>query len=98
MCIAVLHDCIEDSELELDHLTMLTMTPRIIDGVDAMTRRDGESYEDFIKRCGQNLDARKVKIEDLRDNSDITRLKGLQPKDHDRMEKYSKAYVYLKGL
>ena len=95
MCIAVLHDCIEDSELELDHLSQLGMTQRIVDGVDAMTRRDGESYENFIKRCAQNPDAKRVKREDLRDNSDITRLKGLRQKDFDRLEKYSKAFIYL---
>ncbi len=95
MCIAVLHDCVEDSELTLDNLSELFMTQRIIDGVDGMTRRDGESYENFIKRCAKNPDSRRVKLEDLRDNSDITRLKGLRPKDHERMEKYSKAFIYL---
>lgn len=98
MCIAILHDSIEDSELTLDDLRLLKMSERIIEGVDSLTRRDGETYEDFIERCGQNRDGRLVKIEDLRDNSDITRLKGLRPKDHKRMDKYMKAYTYLKGL
>ena len=42
-----------------------------------------------------NPDAKRVKREDLRDNSDITRLKGLRKKDFDRLEKYSKAFIYL---
>lgn len=99
MCIAVLHDVLEDNEecTEKD-LRDAGMTERVIAGVKALTRNDGESYENFIKRCARNPDAVLVKIEDLRDNSDITRLKGMRPKDHDRMAKYSKAYMYLKEL
>ena len=63
-----------------------------------MTRREGEDYSQFIVRCGNNKDARVVKKEDLRDNSDITRLKGVRQKDLDRMVKYQKAYVYLENL
>ena len=95
MCIAILHDAIEDSELTLEDLQELGMPYRVIDGVDSLSRRDGESYENFIKRCALNPDAKRVKLEDLRDNSDITRLKGLRKKDFARLEKYSKAFIYL---
>jgi len=98
MCIVILHDCIEDCGVTEDDLRTAGMTERVIAGVVAMSRRDGESYEDFIIRCGKNPDAVLAKLEDLRDNSDITRLKGLRQKDHDRIAKYSKAYVYLLGL
>tara|TARA_R110002012_G_C11197033_1_gene559343 strand:- start:178 stop:378 length:201 start_codon:yes stop_codon:yes gene_type:complete len=40
--------------------------------------------------------ARQVKKADLRHNSDITRLKGIGPKDKERIEKYHKAYSLLK--
>ena len=95
MCIAILHDAIEDSELTLEDLQNLGMPYRVIDGVDSLSRRDGESYENFIKRCALNPDAKRVKLEDLRDNSDITRLKGLRKKDFARLEKYYKAFIYL---
>lgn len=95
MAIAILHDCKEDCGITDDMLREAGMTERVIDGVDALTKRDGESYDAFIKRCALNPDARLVKREDLRDNSDITRLKGLRQKDFERLEKYSRAFVYL---
>lgn len=95
MAIAVLHDCVEDCSITGDDLREAGMTERIIAGVLALTRIDGESYETFIERCALNKDATRVKLEDLRDNSDITRLKGLRQKDFKRLEKYSKAYEYL---
>lgn len=95
MAIAILHDVIEDSELEISDLMMKGYSERIIEGVRAMTRKDGETYDDFIKRCALNPDARRVKREDLRDNSDITRLKGLRKKDFERLEKYSRSFIYL---
>jgi hypothetical protein len=42
-----------------------------------------------------NPDARRVKREDIKDNSDVTRLKGLRQKDFERLEKYARAYTYL---
>jgi (p)ppGpp synthase/HD superfamily hydrolase len=95
MAIAILHDVVEDSELNIRDLMEMGYSMRIIAGVDAMTRKDGETYDEFIKRCALNPDARRVKREDLRDNSDITRLKGLRKKDFERLEKYSRSFIYL---
>ena len=95
MAIAILHDVVEDSELNIRDLMEMGYSMRIIAGVDAMTRREDESYDEFVKRCAMNPDARRVKREDLRDNSDITRLKGLRKKDFERLEKYSRAFIYL---
>lgn len=95
MAIAVLHDVIEDSNTNCRDLMEMGYSVRIIAGVDALTRKDDETYDQFIKRCAQNRDAKVVKREDLRDNSDITRLKGLRQKDFERLEKYSRAFIYL---
>ena len=95
MAIAVLHDVVEDSDTTIEDLVAMGYSMRIVAGVDAMTRRENETYDEFIKRCAQNPDARLVKREDLRDNSDITRLKGLRQKDFERLEKYSRAFIYL---
>jgi len=98
MSIAILHDAVEDSggELTLNCLRELGFSERVVTGVEALTKRDGESYDDFIRRCAMNPDAKRVKREDIRDNSDVTRLKGLREKDFRRLEKYCKAYEYLK--
>lgn len=95
MAIAILHDVLEDTDYDYEDLQNLGYSDRIIDGVRALTRYDTETYEEFIRRCAFNPDAKRVKREDLRDNSDITRLKGLRQKDFERLEKYSKAFMYL---
>ncbi len=98
--IAILHDVVEDifgedPEKGLD-LIKDYYTPRIYKALDLLThRKETMSYDEYIKNIASNEDARKVKLADLKDNTDITRLKGLRKKDFDRMEKYHRAYVYL---
>ena len=98
MMIAILHDVVEDSDgaITLSDLRYIGYSERVIAGVDALTKRPGEEYDDFIKRCALNPDGRLVKRDDIKDNSDVTRLKGLRKKDFDRLQKYCIAYEYLK--
>jgi len=98
MAIAVLHDVVEDCKVSFDDLRHMGMTQRVIDGVKSLTRQNGETYEQFIDRVALNHDAMLVKREDLRDNSDITRLKGISQKDIDRMSKYMSAFRKLDSL
>lgn len=98
MSIAILHDVVEDTEWTLQQLSNLGFSKRIIDALDCLTHREGESYDDYIERIGTNIDAIRVKLEDLRDNSDITRLRGLTDKDLLRTRKYHRSFVRLKQL
>jgi len=98
MAIAVLHDVVEDCKVSFDDLRHMGMTQRVIDGVKSLTIQNGETYEQFIDRVSLNHDAMLVKREDLRDNSDITRLKGISQKDIDRMSKYMAAFRKLDSL
>lgn len=88
---AVLHDAVEDCGLELG-LIKKKFGPVIADAVDALSRRRGETYSDFIERCGQNEIALPVKWADLTDNSELSRLCRL-PTDEDwrRVDKYRRA-------
>lgn len=98
MQIAVLHDVVEDfkdTNITLDDLRALGFSNRVVSGVDLLTHEEGVSYDDYIKRLALRADTRSVKRADLKDNSDITRLKGFRKKDFDRLEKYHKAYAYL---
>lgn len=96
MQIAVLHDVIEDSEdIGMAHLLDMGFSERVVRGVGLLTHLKSVSYDDYIKAIALNEDAKKVKLADLKDNSDITRLKGLRKKDIDRLEKYHRAFVYL---
>lgn len=65
--VAVLHDVIEDTYVTLADLDA-HFPQTVVNAVDALTRREGEAYEDFILRAGRNPIARLVKIADLRDN------------------------------
>lgn len=92
---AVLHDTVEDTGLELS-LIRHRFGDVIADAVDALSRRDGEIYTDFIGRCAKNTLAADVKMRDLEDNMDLDRL-GREPTENDiaRLEKYTKAKKML---
>tara|TARA_Y100000034_G_C6644257_1_gene281753 strand:- start:172 stop:603 length:432 start_codon:yes stop_codon:yes gene_type:complete len=97
MSIAILHDVVEDcDEVSLQTLRDMGFSERVVTGVADLTRWASQTYEDHIERVSINPDARMIKLQDLKDNSDITRLKGLSKRDFDRMKKYQRAYVYLK--
>lgn len=99
MCIAVLHDTIEDSDgaITLARLTEAGFSPRVIAALTLLTHDKNEPYDDYVKRIASNKDAARVKLEDLRDNSDITRLKGVRQKDFERVQKYNRAFVFLRS-
>ena len=96
--IAVMHDNIEDGICTVKELIDLGFSNRVIYTLMDLTHNKKDSYENYIKKISLNEDAVKIKLADLKDNSDITRLKGLTKKDFDRIEKYHKAYVYLSKL
>lgn len=95
MQIAILHDVIEDTDITLQYLSSIGFSTRVIVALNLLTHKETDTYEDYIKGIATNEDAIAVKLSDLKDNSNITRLKGLRKKDFDRIEKYHKAFVYL---
>ncbi len=96
--IAILHDCVEDCVCTILDLVNYKFSQRVIFAVILLTHEKADTYEDYIKKIATNKDAVQVKIADLKDNSDINRLKGLTKKDFDRMERYHKAYIYLSKI
>jgi hypothetical protein len=93
--VALLHDTIEDGDITVDYLLMQGFSHDIVDAVLSVSRKRGEDYFDFILRCKANPIGRRVKIADLKDNMDITRLNELTEKDIERLKKYHKAYKML---
>ena len=90
--IAVLHDVIEDCGLTLDDLLSGYGVPfELARIVDILSRKDNESYDEYIERISKNYKALKVKLADLEDNMDLSRIKNLTQKDYDRVAKYAKA-------
>nr|DAF06821.1 MAG TPA: Guanosine polyphosphate pyrophosphohydrolases/synthetase [Caudoviricetes sp.] len=94
--VALLHDTIEDTEVTEAYLLSEGFPRNIVNAILSVTRNKNESYEDFIKRSRLNPIGRQVKLHDLEDNMDITRLNELTEKDICRLNKYLKAYKYLK--
>ena len=92
---AVLHDVVEDSEWTLDGLRSEGFDQTVVDAVDALTRREGETYDGFIERAGTNPVARRVKLADLEDNLDLSRLAKLGSGDLERLERYHRARQHL---
>lgn len=66
--VAILHDVIEDTECTLDDLRHSGYPERVIDALDRLTHRDGETYEAYIERIKDDQLARQVKLADLEDN------------------------------
>ncbi|MHB0943363.1 HD domain-containing protein [Paenibacillus sp. ALE1] len=92
--VAVLHDILEDTTMTEEKL-LEDFTGQIIDAVIALTRLENETYWEFIARCKQNELARKVKIVDIEDNMDLSRIEQPTKKDYDRVNKYKKALKEL---
>lgn len=96
-CIAVGHDLLEDTSTTVEELDALGFSNRIIVGILRLTKDDQETELGYRQKVKSNPDAVRVKIEDLRHNSDIRRLKGVTSKDIARMVRYHEFYLELKA-
>ena len=94
--VAILHEIVEDSDVTLADLSVEHEFPEeIVRAVEAITYVKGEDYPDYIVRVSRNKIATAVKLADLRDNMDITRLPKLVDSDYRRLLKYHAAYLFL---
>ena len=93
--VAVLHDVVEDSEITLDDLRSEGFAVAVIEALEALTKRPGESRIDAAQRAARIPLARIVKLADNAENSDLSRIPGLTQKDHDRLEEYRKVREIL---
>jgi len=93
----VLHDVIEDSDWTFEKLKSEGFSVEVIDVLRCVTKKsEEEDYDKFIDRVIQNPTAIRVKINDLLDNLDVTRLVELNEWDLKRLNKYLTAYWKLK--
>ena len=93
--VALLHDTIEDTDVTADYLREEGFTEEIVEAVLAVTRREGEEYNDYVRRAAQNELGRMVKRTDLEDNMGIRRLPELTDLDVERLRKYLRAWQYI---
>ena len=93
--VAYLHDVVEDTNISFDDLKEYGFPNQIIEALKALTKQKNESYDVYIDRVIRNHIAKKVKLADMKHNSDITRIKNPSQKDYDRCQKYLDKIQYL---
>ncbi|MGQ0433964.1 MAG: hypothetical protein ACT452_16335 [Microthrixaceae bacterium] len=95
---AVLHDVLEDSDVALDELRSAGCPEAVCGALLALTRRRGESYDDYLARAAADPIARRVKFADIDDNSDPSRLRLLPTSQAETLErKYQHARELLRA-
>jgi (p)ppGpp synthase/HD superfamily hydrolase len=95
MCIALGHDLVEDTNVTYHQLNEAGFSERVIQGIYSLTKQRGQTYDEYKRQVFANKDAMRVKLCDLRHNSDIRRLKGVTEKDVARIAKYHQFYLEI---
>ena len=94
--VAILHDVVEDTDWTFEALREEGFTDTIIEALKTVTKHsEDEDYDEFVQRSLKNEIGRKVKIADLRENLDVTRIGELTDKDIERINKYKRALKTL---
>ena len=93
--IAVLHDILEDTDATVVDLISLGFSPNIIDAIQALTRHEGESRIEAAWRAVRNPLAREVKLADVTDNMDISRIHQPTERDYLRLREYQQVQEIL---
>lgn len=96
-CIALLHDLLEDCPEWTSSRLLQYFSSRVVEGVEAMTHEEGVPYLEYVRDLRSNPDAVRVKLADLKDNMDMTRLGEVTERDRERMERYEAAWELLTG-
>lgn len=91
-CATLLHDTAEDTKTTFKDMRDAGMTERVVNAVRLVTKMQGQTYEEYKEAVMTSVDAMKVKLADLTDNSDIRRLKGISEKDIARTVKYQQFF------
>ena len=97
MCMALGHDVIEDTSVTYKDLRDAGISERVITGIRALTKQPGQTLDEYKEGVFACEDAMRVKMADLRHNTDIRRLKGVSDKDIARMAKYHLFYMEIKA-
>ena len=83
--VAVLHEIVEDTDISFNDLRNEGFSEEVVSAVECLTKQDGENYDSYIERISFNPLAVKIKLADLEDNRDLTRLPEVTDKDMERL-------------
>ena len=95
VCVALLHDVMEDCDKTPDDLRAIGVSERAIEALTLLTHQNDAPYLEYVRELKSNDLARKVKVADLRHNSELARLDEVSNKDLRRLRKYMEARVLL---
>ena len=95
--VGVLHDVVEDTTWTFADLAREGFPSSILEALQCVTKIEGEDYADFVRRSAGNPLAKRVKLADLEDNMDLRRIPEISEKDRARLQKYVKAWKFLKA-
>ena len=93
--VALLHGVLEDSDITAADLLAYGLSNEVVTAVQTLTKKKGQSYQDYLEKVKSNDLARVVKLADLKHNSDLSRLKSVSDTDRERVKKYKNAIRYL---
>ena len=96
-CAALLHDVIEDhgDRYSFDDLAQAGFPESVIHALRLLTHESGVPYMDYVKKLAKDPIARKVKMADLKHNTDTRRVNGARAKKYDL---YLQAIHYLEEM
>lgn len=97
VAVALLHDVVEDTDYTIDDLHAMGFPEPVMEALTLMTHKDGVPYMEYVAAIKGNPIAAAVKLEDLRHNSDLSRLDAVDDKALRRVEKYKKAAALLEA-
>ena len=93
---ALLHDVVEDSPITFEDLEKDGYPPEVLSALHCLTKKKGEDYDEFISRVLTDPLACRVKLADLMDNSNLSRLATVGTEDLDRVAKYARALTRIR--
>ena len=94
---ALLHDVVEDTAWSLADLRAMGFPEKALEAVALLTHDPAEPYLSYVARVKENPIARRVKLADLRHNSDLSRIKKVTERDLKRVEQYAAAIRLLEA-
>ena len=93
--VAVLHDILEDTHTTAQDLQNLGFQTHIIQAIQALTKLPHETRVQAAMRTAQNPLACAVKIADVQDNMNLTRIPNPTARDLARLEEYRQVLEIL---
>lgn len=96
--VALLHDVVEDTDWTMEQLAAEGFSAEVLEVLGLLTHPKGQPYMEYVAGLQHNPVAVKIKLADLRHNSEFTRLSAVTADQQARLEgKYAPAFALLEG-